>query len=75
MRFLNLAQWENMQRVELEVEKHVREGEKDKNNQQAVLFCHALVMTLYYPFENNFYNYMLLRTKTGFTKNKSFFNN
>lgn len=43
-----------MQRVELDVEKHVREGEKDKKNQQAVLVCHALVMTLYYPFENNF---------------------
>jgi len=56
-----------MQRVELEVEKHVREGEKDKNNQQVVLSCHSLVMTLhyYYPFENNFYNYMLLRTKSG----------
>lgn len=43
---------ENMQRVELEVEKHGREEERNKKNQQAVLVCHTLVMTLYYLFES-----------------------
>lgn len=57
---------ENMQRVELEVEKHGREEERNERNQQAVLVCHALVMTLYNPFGNIFQNYLILKTKNGF---------
>lgn len=61
LRFLNLVQWKICR--ELRWRNTV---ERSKKNQQAVLVCHTLVVTLYYPLENNFQNYLLLKTLNGF---------
>ncbi len=63
LRFLNLVQWKRCRELSRRWRNMVERNEK---NQQAVLVCHALVMTLYNPFGNNFQNYLLLKAKNGF---------